>query len=635
MILTFAILAITIIFFVVGRLRADLVALLALLALYLTGILTLDQALTGFSEPAVIMIAALFVVGDGLSRTGVTAWLGQQMLGLAGRSKTRLLVVLMVGAALLSAFISNTGTVATLMPAVTSAAWHIGSLPSKFLMPLAIAANTGGLLTLTGTPPNIIVNETLNIAGFAGFGYFEFALIGLPLLVVAVGYMVLIGQRLLPAYEVGERPPDLTQSVDQLAEDYTLEGFLFWLRVRYGSPLVGKTLADAALGHDYGVSVLRVDKSPTLAQRAGWSATKWPTSGQLPRPRLTIERLQSDQEPVPGPDTVIHARDMLLVSGTREAIDRLMVRFNLGVQPAAADDGELADVLLSHEVGVAEVLLTVRSAYVGRTLSQAHFAEKYNVLVLSIRRGDRQINRKNVRLKFGDALLVRGRWGDIDLLRNEARNFVVVGSPEAMARQVVELSPQAIVAVVSLLGMIALMVSGVVPTVIAALIAAIAMILGGCLNMGQAYRAISWRSVVLIAAMIPVSVALQVSGGAEFLANGLVNTLGSVGPLALMAGVFLLTTGLSQVINNSATTILVAPIVLQAAVGLGVSPYPLLMTVAISASTAFLTPIGTTTNLMVSTPGAYSFTDFIRAGTPLVALFMAVSLLLVPLIWPF
>ena len=174
MILTFAILAITIIFFVVGRLRADLVALLALLALYLTGILTLDQALTGFSEPAVIMIAALFVVGDGLSRTGVTAWLGQQMLGLAGRSKTRLLVVLMVGAALLSAFISNTGTVATLMPAVTSAAWHIGSLPSKFLMPLAIAANTGGLLTLTGTPPNIIVNETLNIAGFAGFGYFEF-----------------------------------------------------------------------------------------------------------------------------------------------------------------------------------------------------------------------------------------------------------------------------------------------------------------------------------------------------------------------------------------------------------------------------------------------------------------------------
>jgi di/tricarboxylate transporter len=513
---------------------------------------------------------------------------------------------------------------------VTSAAWHIGSLPSKFLMPLAFAANTGGLLTLTGTPPNIIVNETLISAGFSGFGYFEFALIGLPLLLVAVAFMASVGQRLLPAHQVGERPPDLTQSVDQLAEDYTLEGMLFWLRVRYGSPLVGKTLAQAALGRDYGVSVLRVDKPTASTQRA-----TWPVARQRPGARLSLDRFQPDQEPLPGPDTIVHARDVLLVSGSQEAVDRLMVRFNLGVQPAESGDGRLAEVLLSHEVGVAEVLLTPRSAYIGRSLGQAHFAEKYNVLILSIRRGGRQIKPQNVRLKFGDALLVRGRWDDIDLLRNEARNFVVVGSPDAMARQVVELSPQAIVAALSLLGMIALMVSGLVPAVIAASLAAMAMILGGCLNMQQAYRAISWRSVVLIAAMIPMAIALQVSGGAEFLANGLVNTLGSVSPLLLMAGVFLLTTALSQVINNSATTILVAPIVLQAALGLGVSPYPLLMAVGVSASTAFLTPIGTTTNLMVSTPGNYSFRDFIRVGAPLVALFMVVSLALIPLIWPF
>jgi di/tricarboxylate transporter len=204
-----------------------------------------------------------------------------------------------------------------------------------------------------------------------------------------------------------------------------------------------------------------------------------------------------------------------------------------------------------------------------------------------------------------------------------------------MARQVVELSPQAVVAVVSLLGMIVLMVSGLVPTVIAALVAAMAMILGGCLNMNQAYRAISWRSVVLIAAMIPMSIAMQVSGGAEFVADGLVNSLGAAGPLALMAVVFILTTALSQVISNSATTILIAPVVLQAAVALGVSPYPILMTVAISASTAFLTPIGTSTNLMVSSPGAYSFKDFIRVGAPLVLLFMAVTLILVPILWPF
>jgi di/tricarboxylate transporter len=630
MVLTFAILATTIILFIAGRLRAEIVALLALLALYLSRAIDLDQALAGFGDPTVIMIAALFVIGDGLSRTGVTAWLGQQMLALAGRSKLRLLVVLMASAALLSAFVSNTGTVATMMPAATSAAWLIGSLPSKFLMPLAFAANTGGLLTLTGTPPNIIVNETLSGAGYSGFGYFEFALVGLPLLLVAVGFMILLGQRLLPARQAGERPPDLGQSVDQLAEDYTLEGMLYWLRVRYGSSLVGKTLAEAALGHDYGVSVLRVNKAPVPGQR----------SKRAPAPArvgawLSLERFQPEQEPVPGPDTVVHAHDVLLVSGTQEAVDRLMVRFNLGVQPAGDGDGQLAELLLSHEVGVAEVLLTPRSAYVGRSLGQVRFAEKYNVLILSVRRGGRQIKPQDVRLRFGDALLVRGRWADIDLLRDEARNFVVVGSPEAMARQVVELSPQAIVAALSLLGMIALMVSNLVPTVIAALMAALAMVLGGCLTMGQAYRAISWQSVVLIAAMIPMSVALQVNGGADFLANGLVNSLGAVSPLALMAGVFILTTALSQVISNSATTILVSPIVLQAALTLGLSPYPMLMTVAISASTAFLTPIGTTTNLMVSAPGGYSFKDYIRTGAPLVALFMVLTLILVPLIWPF
>jgi di/tricarboxylate transporter len=312
-----------------------------------------------------------------------------------------------------------------------------------------------------------------------------------------------------------------------------------------------------------------------------------------------------------------------------------MVRFNLGVQTASGVDSQLAELLLSHEVGVAEVLLTPRSAYIGRSLGQAHFAQKYNVMILSVQRGGRQIKPQDVRLRFGDALLVRGRWADIDLLRGEARNFVVVGSPDAMARQVVELNRQAVIAVVALVGMIVLMVSGWVPTVMAAAIAAMAMILGGCLNMNQAYRAISWRSVVLIAAMIPMSIALQVSGGAEFLANGLVDTLGALSPLVLMAGVFILTTSLSQVINNSATAVLVAPIVLQAAVTLGVSPYPLLMTVAISASTAFLTPIGTTTNLMVSSPGGYSFKDFIKVGAPIVVLFLAVTLILVPIIWPF
>jgi len=630
MILTFVILAITIIFFIFGRLRADVVALLSLLTLFLAGIITLDQALSGFGDSTVIMIAALFVIGDGLSRTGVTAWLGERMLRLAGNNKVRLLVVMMAATAILSAFISNTGTVATLMPAVISAAWRIGSVPSKFLMPLAFAANTGGLLTLTGTPPNIIVNQSLLSAGLDGFGYFEFALIGLPLLVAAILYMVLVGRKLLPARKVEERPAGLTESIGELARDYTIESSLYWLRVRYGSRLVGLTLEEAALGRDYNVSVIRIEHPIRVNGRQA-DQTILKSRGVIE----SLEKLQTDHvDPVPGPGTKISANDVLLVKGSQDAIDRVMVWFNVGVQKASRADQDLAEMLLSHEVGIAEVLLTPRSAYIGRTVSQGHFAEKFNVQVLNIRRQHKQVEFSQSRLRFGDALLVRGRWKDIELLGNERRNFVLVGSPESMARQVVELNRQAVIASLALISMIILMVTGFVPTVIAALIAAIVMVLGGCLSMEQAYRSVSWSSVILIAAMIPMSIALQVTGGAEFLADALVDSLGSFGPLALMSGVFLLTTALSQVINNSATTVLVSPIVLQAANDLGVSPYPMMMIVAISASTAFLTPIGTTTNLMVSAPGSYSFNDFIKLGLPLVVIFLLLSLALVPMIWP-
>jgi len=631
MLLTFVVLGITILFFIFGRLRSDLVALVSLLVLYLGGILTLDQVLAGFGNSTVIMIAALFVVGDGLSRTGVTAWLGERMLRLAGNRKVRLLVVMMGGTALLSAFISNTGTVATLMPAITAAAWHIGSVPSKFLMPLAFAANTGGLLTLTGTPPNIIVNDTLVRAGFAGFGYFEFGLIGLPLLIAAILYMVFWGRRLLPSRKGEERPPDLTESVGELARDYTLESSIFWLRVRYSSGLVGKSLTEAALGRDYDINVLRIEHA---IRKNGSDVNQ----GEQKRPAVirSLEKLQPDfAETVPGPDTIIHANDLLLVNGSKHAIEQVIVRYNVGVQKAAAADDDITELLLSHEVGVAEVLLTPRSAYIGRTISQGHFGQKFNVRVLSVRRQDKEVDSKGTRLKFGDALLVRGRWQDIELLKKEARNFVIVGSPESMALQIVELTPQAMIAGASLVFMIVLMVSGLVPVVIAALIAAIIMVVGRCLSMEQAYRSISWSSVILIAAMIPMSTALQITGGADLLANSLVNTLGSLSPIILMAGIFLLTTAFSQVINNSATTVLLAPIVLQTAVDLGVSPYPLMMVVAISASTAFLTPIGTTTNLMVSAPGSYAFRDYMKVGLPLVVIFLILSLILVPLIWPF
>ena len=626
---TFAVLGVTILLFIFSRWPADLVALCSLLALFIGGIISLDQALSGFASSTVIMIAALFVVGEGLSRTGVTAWLGQKMLSMAGSSKIRLLVVIMAGTALLSAFISNTGTVATLMPAVTSVAWRVGSVPAKFLMPLAFAANSGGLLTLTGTSPNIIVNDVLAAAGEQPFGYFEFALIGLPLLIAAIIYMVAIGRKLLPSRRTEERPLELTESMGELAEDYVLPGNIYQLRVRSGSELIGQTLEQSGLGRDYGVSVL------SLRRDDGHDSVQ---SG-LDRSRLLvregIERIQSDlSDEVPGPETIVKVNDILLVKAATDALQKVMLRFNVAVQPSYTEQEELTSNLISHEIGLAEVVIAPRSAYRRRTVAQGQFADKYGVQVLSLRRRDQTLNLKNRRLAVGDALLVRGTWEDIELLKSERRNFVVVGSPEEMVRQVVELSPQAIIAVFALVGMIILMVSGIVPVVIAALLAAVVMILGKCLSMPQAYRTISWNSVVLIAAMIPMSVALQVTGGADFIANGLIDSIGAIGPVALMAGIFITTTALSQVVSNSATTVLMAPIVLQVGLDMGLSVQPLLMIVAISASTAFLTPIGTTTNLMVTTPGDYRFQDFLRVGIPLVLLFLIISLILVPLIWP-
>ena len=289
---------------------------------------------------------------------------------------------------------------------------------------------------------------------------------------------------------------------------------------------------------------------------------------------------------------------------------------------------------MSKEIGLAEVIPTPRSEYLGRRMALGQISERFRVQLLAVRRRGKPVVDRELTLEFGDSLLMRGTWEAIGELQSDRRNFIVVGTPEAMATEVAGLRPRAGVAVAALAGMVVLMVTGVVSTVIAALMAAVAMILGGCLSAREAYRSISWSSVVLIAAMIPMGRALEITGGASVVAEGLVRTLGDLSPVALMAGVFLLTTGFSQVINNTATAVLVAPIVIQAAVSLGVSPHPLLMIVAVAASTAFLTPIGTTTNILVFSPGGYRFTDYVKVGLPLMLLFLTVSLVLVPMIWP-
>lgn len=625
MTITFIILGLTIVLFVWGRWHPDLVAVGSLLALYLSGVVDLNEAFSGFANTTVVLIAALFIVGEGLGRTGATAYFGDKLISSARGNAMRLLVLSMAATAILSGFISNAGTVATLMPAVALASWGVRKVPSAYLIPVAFAANAGGLLTLTGTPPNIVVTDALHAAGFRAFGFFEFALIGAPLVVVGIIYMATIGRRLLPKSRSGHAPPVLDQEMDELAEAYSLDGVLYRMRVRKPSPLVGSSLRESDLGRRFGVAVLQIEPRHDEPQLLGQT---------LPAPvRERMAAMTSDPPTLPDPGKTINYNDVLIVSGTPAQARDLEVNMQLGVLPIDDAGHELVE-MLSQEIGIAEVLLTPRSSYVGKVVAQGAIGRTFGVQVVGIRRGDRQVS-SSVPLKFGDALLVRGTWQSIGGMAEEQRNFVVVGRPEEIATQVTELNANSWLSIGILVAMVALMVSGLVPVVIASMLAAGAMLLTGCLTRTQAYRAISWATVILIAAMIPMAIALEKTGGAQQIADGLVDTVGSLGPVPLLAGIFLVTTAFSQVISNTAAAVLMVPIVLGTAAGLGVNPHPLMMGLAVGASAAFLTPIGTAPNLMVMAPGGYRFTDYAKVGAPLLALFLVVSLILIPIFWPF
>ncbi|MBW2416345.1 MAG: SLC13 family permease [Deltaproteobacteria bacterium] len=619
----FSILGVTIVLFVWGRLSSDLVAITSLLALYVTGLVSMGEAFAGFSNSTVILVGSLFVVGEGLTRTGVTAWAGEQLIALARGSALRLLVVLMVGTAALSAFISNTGTVATLMPAVVIAAWGARSVPSAFLMPLAFAANAGGVLTLTGTPPNLVVAEALASHGLRPFDYFEYSLIGLPLLLTAVVYMVVVGRRLLPRRATAPAPRPLAGVLEDLAETYALDGEIYRLHVLGGSPLVGATLGESGLVSEFGITALLVGSMPRPAG---------PESGLLESLNATVDRLRAQPESIPDPERRIEVDDVLTVSAAAEAIHRAEIELRLGVLPV--DESRGLGELLSRELGIVEVLLTPRSRLIGEVVPADRLAAEFGMIVLGVRRGSAPLPMDKP-LQFGDSILAKGTWNRIESLQDQHADLVVVGRPEEVARQVTHLSLRSGLAVAILVGMVGLMVSGATPVAIAALLAGTAMILAGCLTTLDAYRAVSWSTVILIAAMLPMATALESTGGARQVADLLVATLGEFGPVAVLAGVFVITTTLSQVMSNTATAVLMSPIVLTAAVGLGVDPHPLMMTIAVAASTAFLTPIGTTTNLMVFGPGEYRFGDYAKVGGPLVALFLLISVFLIPFFWPF
>jgi di/tricarboxylate transporter len=612
---TFTILIVTLVLFAWGRMRADLVALTALSSLFITSQLNAQETLSGFGNSTVILIAVLFVVSEGLARTGITAWVGKQMLKLAGNKSWRLLLVVMLASAFLSAFVSNTGTVAALMPAVIAISWSTGSNPSKYLLPLAFAANAGGLLTLMGTPPNIIVAEASLTGIDYRIGFFEYALVGLPLLVITILYSVFFGHRLLPSRKGGEKPEDLKTSMQNFSNAFELEGDLFRLLVTPQSSLCKKTLAEAGLGRDFQITILSIESHQD-------------------RHLMLLHRQEEELTRLPEASSMLSANDSLLVKGSPELVKLAAEVYHMEIEPPEVSQSKLGKMLLSQDVGIAEVLIAPRSSYTGQTLQEGQFAQKYGVQVVSIRRNDQVLSPQDTRLQVGDALLVRGRWEDIELLRNEVRNFLVVGHPDDLSKQIIEINRRSVISVLALLGMVVLMVGGWITTTMSALLAAVVMLVGGCLTTEQAYRAVNWSSVVLIACMIPAGIALENSGGATYLAGGLVNSLGQISPLALMAGIFVLTAGFSQIVSNTATAVLMIPIVFQSASALEISPIPLMITVAVAASTAFMTPIASTTNLMVMSPGSYRFGDYARYGFPLVVVYLIGSLLLIPLIWP-
>ena len=603
MIFVFGVLAGAVVLFVSDRVRLDIVAIMVILALTLGGIVTAREAVAGFGDPIIMLIAGLFVVGEGLSRTGVALAVGNWLMRVGGNSEIRLIILLMLTVAVLSAFMSSTGAVAIFIPVVLSLAAKIGVGPGKLLLPLAFASLMGGMLTLIGTPPNLVVSQALAREGLDPFSFFAFTPIGLVVLAVGIVYLVTIGRKLLPADSGRAGAHTDEQTLDQLVETYGVKDQLHRLRIDQSSPLVGKTLVEAGLRSRYGVTVFGIERKERFAASV--------------MPALT------DSLAAPG--------DVIYVIGPRESIDRLVEPEKL--EPLPLEEKQVKSLL--RELGVAEVMLTPQSWLNGQTLRDARFRSTYGLSVIAVWRKGEGLGEAlaDTKLEFGDTLLVGGGWEQIRLLYGNSRNFLVLSKPAELA-EVAPSRRKAPLAIAIMLGMLLLMTFNVVPSVIAVIIAAFATVVLRCISMEDAYRAINWQSLVLIAGMLPLATALDKTGGIALIVDGLVTAVGDLGPFALMTGLFVITSLLSQFISNTATAVLVAPIGIAAAGQMDVSPYPLLMTIAIAASTAFATPVASPVNTLVLGPGNYRFNDFVKIGVPLQLLALVVTLATVPLIFP-
>ncbi len=773
--LAMVILALTVALFVTERLRVDVVAMLVLGSLALTKLVTPAEALSGFSSPAVITVWAVFILSGGMSRTGVASLIGRQILRLAGTGEVRLMTVIMLTAGVMSAFMNNVGVAALLLPVVMDIARRTGNPPSRLLMPLAFGSLLGGLTTLIGTPPNILISDALRENGLTPFQLFDFAKVGVVVMLVGVAFMALAGRHLLPTRDMAKEFARAGHA--DLDQVYGLRERLVLVRLPAGSVLVGKTLAESRLGSALGVNVIGImrDNKTRLSPAADTvlrSNDGLLVAGRLDRlaelrgrhqlvveqDGLSVERLASadievaevglsaltpfvgqtlqqigfrrrfrvnvlairrgdalmrtnlqniplqrgDTLLVQGPpvqlevlrDTpdllvskveaaeIYRLHERLLVvrvppdsalAGKTLADSRLGDAFGLTVLgivregaahlvPEATEELMAGDALLvegrpedlaalnglkdlemdrqpppelsqleTEQVGLAEVVLSPRTTLADQTLRQIHFREKYGLNVLAIwRQGHAYYsNLRDMALRFGDALLLYGPRDKIKVLGSEP-DFLVL-TEEAQEPLRLNKAPLAALLMAAVLLPVIL---NWLPISISAVVGATLMVLTGCLTMEEAYRFIEWKAVFLIAGMLPLGIAMQQTGAARFLADGVVASVGGLGPMAVMTGLFILTTLATQVMPNPAVAVLLAPIALSTAHDLGMSPYALMMTVALAASASFLSPVSHPANVLIMGPGGYRFKDYIRVGFPLTLVVLVVTLLVLPIFWP-
>ncbi|HAE2267969.1 TPA_asm: SLC13 family permease [Salmonella enterica subsp. salamae serovar 60:g,m,t:z6] len=599
-----SLLAIAVVLFATGKVRMDAVALFVIVAFVLSGTLTLPEAFSGFSDPNVILIAALFIIGDGLVRTGVATVVGTWLVKMAGSSEIKMLVLLMITVAGLGAFMSSTGVVAIFIPVVLSVSMHMQTSPSRLMMPLSFAGLISGMMTLVATPPNLVVNSELLREGLHGFSFFSVTPLGVVVLALGIVYMLVMRFMLkgdAPGQQAGKR-----RTFRDLIREYRLTGRARRLAIRPGSPMVGQRLDDLKLRERYGANVIGVER---------WR-----------RFRRVIVNVNGVSE--------FRARDVLLIDMSAAEVDLREFCAEQLLEPMVLRGEYFSDQAL--DVGMAEISLIPESELIGKSVREIAFRTRYGLNVVGLKRDGVALEGSlaDEPLLMGDIILVVGNWKLISQLGQTGRDFVVLNMPV----EVSEASPahsQAPHAIFCLVLMVALMLTDEIPNPIAAIIACLLMGKFRCIDAESAYKAIHWPSIILIVGMMPFALALQKTGGVSLVVQGLMDIGGGYGPYMMLGCLFVLCAAIGLFISNTATAVLMAPIALAAAKSMGVSPYPFAMAVAMAASAAFMTPVSSPVNTLVLGPGNYSFSDFVKLGVPFTLIVMAVCIVMIPMLFPF